>query len=99
MQFTSKPFVKPRVRDRRALMNFQAYAGLWSVHFMEADSKSTIGNKTRYYDFVGLEDLRAFVQRCNPDPGEMDHFEHSVKAWGRGSVWVNLTDEQYRKLL
>jgi hypothetical protein len=98
MHFTSKPFVKPRVRYRRVLMNFQAYGGLWSVHFIEADCRSTIGNKTRYYDFVGLEDLRAFVQRCNPDPGEMEDFDHYVRAWGRGSIWVSLTDEQYTKL-
>jgi len=25
-------------------------------------------------------------------------FDHSVRAWSRGSEYVNLTDEQYAKL-
>jgi hypothetical protein len=79
-------------------MNFQSYAGSWSVHFIEADCRTPIGKKTRYIDLPTLEDLRAFVQHCNPDPGELDDFEHDVRAWGRGSIYVNLSDEQYEKL-
>jgi hypothetical protein len=79
-------------------MNFQAYAGSWSVHFIEADCNTVVGKKTRYFDFVTVEDLRAFVNRCNPDPGELGDFEKSVRAWGRGSIFVNLSDDQYQKL-
>jgi hypothetical protein len=68
VHYTSKPLAKPLVRYRRALMNFQAYAGLWSVHFIEAYCRSTIRNKTRYYDFVSLEDLRASSNAATPIP-------------------------------
>ena len=40
--------------------------------------------------------FRSFVLRCNPE--DMPKFEHSVRAWGRGSNYVSLTDEQYGKL-
>jgi hypothetical protein len=79
-------------------MNFQSYAGLWSVHFIDANCSMPIGKKTRYIDFVSLDELRAFVKRCNPDAGAIDEFEHDIRAWGRGSIYVNLTDEQLRKL-
>jgi hypothetical protein len=98
MDFTSRPLTKPPVRYHRVLMNFQHYSGLWSVHFIEDDCKTRIGKKTRYIDFVSLEDLRSFVTRCNPEPGELEDFEHAVLAWGRGSLFANLTDEQYVKL-
>lgn len=98
MYITSRPFTKPPIRYHRALLNFQNYTGLWSVHFVDGDCRTQIGKKTRYIDFVSLEDLRAFVKRCNPDPGEVEEFEHNIQAWGRGSIFVNLTDEQYRKL-
>jgi hypothetical protein len=80
----------------RVLLNFQHYNHLWSVHFIEADCKTLIGPKTRYYDFATLEGLRAFVMRCTPE--DIAKFDHSVKAWSRGSNYVNLTDEQYAKL-
>jgi hypothetical protein len=80
----------------RVLLNFQNYDNLWSVHFIEADCKTLIGSPTRYYHFATPDGLRAFVQRCSPE--DMDKFEHSMRAWGRGSNYVQLTDEQYRKL-
>ena len=49
-------------------------------------------------DFVSLDDLRDFVKRCNPDDGTLEEFEHDIRAWGRGSIYVNVTDEQYQKL-
>ena len=45
--------------------------------------------------------LRTCAKRCNPDPrrGELDKFEYTIQAWGRGSAFVNLLiDEQCRKL-
>jgi hypothetical protein len=80
----------------RVLLNFQHYDSLWSVHFIEADCKTGIGSPTRYYDFATLDGLRSFVLRCNPE--NMPEFERSVRAWSRGSNFVNLTDEQYPKL-
>ena len=36
------------------------------------------------------------VIRCNVE--DLAKFEYSLRAWGRGSNYVNLTDEQYAKL-
>ena len=83
-------------RTHRVLLNFQQYQELWSVHFIEADCKTVIGPYDRYYDFATLDDLRSFVLRCNPE--NMPEFERSVRAWSRGSNFVNVTDEQYAKL-
>ena len=80
----------------RVLMNIDYYKDLWWVHFIEADCRTLIGLKTRYYRFATLDGFRSFVLRCNPE--DMPTFEHSVRAWGRGSNYVNLTDEQYAKL-
>ena len=78
------------------LLNFQHYGNLWSVHFIEADCQAPIGTKTRYYHFATEDGLRSFVIRCNPE--NMPEFEHSLRAWSRGSNHVNLSAEQYAKL-
>jgi len=80
----------------RVLMNFDYYKALWWVHFIEAHCKTPIGTKTRYYHFATLDGLRAFAQRCTPE--NMAEFEPSVRTWGGGSNYVNLTPEQYAKL-
>jgi hypothetical protein len=79
----------------RVLMNYD-HCEFWSVHFIEADCRTVIGPKTRYYHFATVDGLRAFVIRCNVE--DLAKFEHSLRAWGRGSNYVNLTDEQYAKL-
>jgi hypothetical protein len=63
---------------------------------MEEDCRTPIGSPMRYYRFATLDGFRSFVLRCNPE--EVEKFEHSVKAWGRGSNFVNLTAAQYAKL-
>jgi hypothetical protein len=80
----------------RVLLNFDHYKDLWWVHFIEEDCRTLIGPKTRYYRFATLDGLRAFVIRCNPE--DMEEFERSVRAWGRGGNFVNITEEQYAKL-
>jgi hypothetical protein len=47
----------------RVLLNFQHYRQLWNVHFIEADCRTSIGRKTRYYHFATLDGLRSFVVR------------------------------------
>jgi hypothetical protein len=79
----------------RVLLNFD-HREYWWVHFIEADCRTLIGPKTRYYHFATDDGLRAFVIRCNVE--NLENFEHSLRAWGRGSKYVNLTDEQYAKL-
>ena len=77
-------------------MNFDCYKSLWWVHFIEADCKTPIGSTTRYFHFATVDGLRSFVVRCNV--GDLAKFEHSVRAWGRGSEFANLSGEQYDKL-
>jgi hypothetical protein len=48
----------------RVLMNFQQLND-WVVHFVEADCKTTIGPRTRYFHLATEEEFRAFVDRCN----------------------------------
>ena len=74
----------------RVLMNFDHYDDGWRVHFIEADCRTLIGPKTRYYRIPNLDGLRAFVIRCNVE--DLANFEHSLRAWGRGSNHVRLSD-------
>ena len=80
----------------RVLMHFDRYRSLWWVGFMEADCSTPISRPTRYYHFATLDGLRSFVVRCNPE--DMDYFENSVRAWARGTSYVNISEEQYAKL-
>jgi hypothetical protein len=81
----------------RVLTNYDHYKDLWWVHFIESDCRTLIGPKTRYYRFATVDGLRAFVIRCNVE--DLEEFENSMRAWGRGSNYVNLTDEQYAKVI
>jgi hypothetical protein len=76
-------------------MNYD-HRDYWRVHFIEADCRTLIGTMTRYYRIATVDDLRAFVIRCKVE--DLTKFEHSLGTWGRGSNYVNLTDEQYNKL-
>jgi hypothetical protein len=79
----------------RVLMNFQLVND-WGVHFIEADCKTTIGMRTRYFHFPNEAEFRDFVARCAlEDPAE---FEEGMTNRARGSVFANLTEEQYAKL-
>jgi hypothetical protein len=82
----------------RVLLNFQHYGDAWNVHFIKDDCRSRIGSRTRYFKFPTLPDLRSFVERCQPEDSTLAGFDHSVRAWARGSEYVHLTDEQYGKL-
>jgi hypothetical protein len=61
-------------------MNFQLHDN-WVVHFIEADCKSTIGRRTRYFEFAIEEGFRTFVSRCNLE--NMDKFERAMRYWAR----------------
>lgn len=81
---------------RRVLMNFQFYRG-WSVHFMEADCRTPVG-AGRFYDYADLERVREILVRANATHEVHAEFNHNVRAWSRGSVYLDLTDEQYARL-
>ena len=79
----------------RVLMNFQFRDGWWA-HFIEADCKTIIGERTRYIHFATLDELRAFVLRATPD--DIEEFDRNARRWSRGSLFCTLTEEQYAKL-
>ena len=60
--------------------------------------RTTIDPRTRYCRFADLDSLRTFLTRCQPEDEALAGFEQSVRAWGRGSEYVHLAAEQYRKL-
>ena len=66
-------------------LNSQLYGSAWTVHFVEADCRTTIGSRTRYYPFADLNALRSFVGRYSPEDAALPGFDRSVRAWGRGS--------------
>jgi hypothetical protein len=76
----------------RLLMNFEDCHG-WTCHFIESDCRTPV---VRYIDFPSFVALRAFDLRCNPE--DVTDFDHCIRAWGKGSAWVNLTNEQYSKM-
>lgn len=82
----------------RVPLNFQHYRDAWAVHFIKDDCRSPIGSRARYFKFSALDDLRSFVERCQPEDATLAGFDHSVRAWARGSEYVHLTEEQFGKL-
>jgi hypothetical protein len=80
----------------RVLMNFQCNRG-WSVHFIEADCRTPVA-RGRFYDFTELAQVRAILVRANATPEVFAEFDHNVRAWSRGSVYLDLTDMQYTRL-
>ena len=60
--------------------------------------RTTIGSKTRYFTFTTLDELRAFVIRCHPEGASLEEFDNDVRRWARGSIYANLTTEQYARL-
>ena len=42
------------------------------------------------------EELFALAERGGPDLEEM---RQSIARWNKGSAWLNLTEQQYRRLL
>ena len=82
---------------QRALLNFDhAGKGSYAIHFLEADCRTLIGNQTRRFTLANRDTLRAFVLRCNPEC--LADFDRSLDTWHRGSIFVNLSAEQYSRL-
>jgi hypothetical protein len=79
----------------RVLMNYQFYK-TYTCHFVQGDARSTIGPRTRFFDFATLDKLDVFFQRCHPENPVV--LRRDMRRWGRGSAWCNLTDEQYARL-
>ncbi len=76
----------------RVLMNFMLRES-WSIHFIAEDCRTPIGG---YFKLKDLDVLRDLVRRGNCE--NVDEFDQCVRHWGRGSVYLQLTEQQYRQL-
>ena len=76
---------------RRLLLNFQLYKG-WNFHFVDQDCKTSVGS--RHFAVDDLTVLRKIVIKLRCE--DIADFDHSIRAWARGSVYVHLSDEQCR---
>jgi hypothetical protein len=77
----------------RVVLNFDQRDKGYIVHFLEANRRTFIGPGMRYFMFADEEGLRQFVLSCNGE--DIGEFEMSLVSWERGSVYVNLTEEEY----
>jgi hypothetical protein len=80
----------------RVLMNFQLREK-WTVHFLEADCKTPLW-PGRYYDFESVDRLREILVRAAAPPETFEEFDRCVRSWSRGSVYLDLAEEQYGRL-
>lgn len=80
----------------RVLMNFQLREK-WTVHFLEADCKTPLW-PGRYYDYDTVNRVREILVRAAAPAETFEEFDRCVRAWGRGSVYLDLTADQYGRL-
>ena len=69
----------------------------WVVHYMEADCRTPV-HAGRYYHYSSLDELLQILTNANAPPDTFEEFARNICQCSRGSVWLNLTDEQYAKL-
>ena len=73
-------------------MNFQQH-NVWDLSFLESDCKTVIG---RQFDVPTDQELFALAERGGAD---LEDLRQSIARWNKGSAWLNLTEQQYRRLL
>ena len=68
----------------------------WHCQFLEQDLKTLLPRKLH---FKSPEKIREIAERggCNMNLESRQALDHAV-AIGRGGIWLELSDEQYRKL-
>ena len=83
----------------RVLLNFQSDAGElgagWTYHFLGADARTSIVGHRRLRE---TSQLREMVLRTNPIGRTLLDFDADLATKSSGSVWLDLTPEQYAKL-
>jgi hypothetical protein len=50
------------------------------------------------YQYSSLDRVRDILRRANADAEAREEFESGIRKWGIGACFLNLTEEQYRKL-
>ena len=78
----------------RVLLTLMLRSG-WHISFLEADCKTPVGRPLTFRD---PESIRKLAQRGGAELSLNGHEWTSMLENGRGSLWLNLTAEQYRKL-
>ncbi len=78
-------------------MAFHSCHDGWSASFVNSDGKTPVGP---IRSFRSDEALRLTIERRS-GLGDLEskHMLDLAIAKGRGAVWLNLTSEQYRKLM
>ena len=79
-------------RPHRVLMNFMDRYG-WTAHFVAADCRTPI---SRHFTLPNVEALRRLAREGHVE--DVEGFERGIRTWGRGSQFLRLTEEQYRRL-
>lgn len=69
----------------------------WFCQFLEEDLKTPLPRKVTV---AGPEKVREMAERggCNLNLESRQALDHGIEI-GRGGVWLELSDEQYQKLL
>src|ERR1700761_7001064 len=80
----------------RVYMHFMLVDGGWFCQFLEPDLKTSL---PRNLTFKGPEKVREMYDRFGAEKKLEDRsaLEYGINQ-GRGSIWLNLTPEQYSKL-
>ena len=83
---------KPR---RRVYVHF-ILSNSWYCQFLEPDLKTSAGKRLT---FATPEKVRLLHERfgCDKKLEDKQALEYAIQQ-GRGSIWIELTEEQYRKL-
>jgi len=72
-------------------MTFQQH-NVWDLSFLEPDCRTVVG---RRFDIPSDQELFALAERGGADLSEI---RQSNARWNKGSTWLSLTEEQYRRL-
>lgn len=80
----------------RVLMHFMLVTAGWRVTFLEADCKTSLPRKFVFQDSAKVMEMamRGGADRMSADKQALEY----GFAKGRGSVWLNLSQEQLEKL-
>ena len=82
---------KCQPRAHRVLMTFQQHA-VWDLRFLEEDCQTVVG---RRFDVPDDRELFELAERGGANVTEI---RQSIARWNKGSAWLSLTEQQYRRL-
>jgi hypothetical protein len=84
-----------RKPPRRVYMSFQSQSG-WYCQFLEQDARTPLPRKLNFFDH---EKLYEIAERGGHQLTleERQSLQRAIDM-GRGGMWLELTEEQYRKL-